>query len=261
MKVKLSTILVALLSFFLFTSFSVDYSTLPINSNDRVYFELPETHQGDEIVKHLAYTLRYREDCEQADWVAYMFTKKMTIKKFSRTNSFKVDPDVQTESAVPSDYTHSGYDKGHLAPCDDMCWSKVAESESFYMSNMSPQTHSFNAGVWKRLEGLIRKYAKTYDTIYVATGPILQNGLKTIGKNKVAVPEYFYKVVLVYKENDKRCIGFILPHKNSQKDLMAFAVPVDSVESRTGINFFALVPDNVQKQIESNVDTGEWIFK
>ena len=228
------------------------------NTTDTLHYELPEIHSHDQIVKHFAYTLRYNESHEQADWVAYRYTKSMTNKKFPRTNKFRVDPLVKTGSSTPSDYKNTSYDKGHLAPCDDMRWSKQAESESFFMSNMSPQTHAFNAGIWKRLEGMVRKYAIALDTIYVATGPILEKGLASIGSNKVSVPKYFYKVILVYREHSKGAIGFILPHAQSKKDLLSFAVPVDSVEKRTGINFFASLPDSIQNKLESTFQKDFW---
>jgi len=228
------------------------------NIQNTPQYELPEIHSRDQIIKHLAYTVRYNEEHEQADWDAYRFIKSMTTNKYVRTNKFRIDPSVKTGSSNPSDYINTGYDKGHLTPCDDMRWSKQAESESFFMSNMSPQIHSFNAGVWKRLEGWVGTCVDEYDTLYVVSGPILQPGLKTIGKNKVSVPNYFYKVVLVYTHTEKKCIGFILPHKKSQKDLMTFAVSVDSVEKRTGINFFATLPDSIQNKLESILYKDLW---
>lgn len=246
---------------FLLSSFTLSTYIQKHSSQKRFYFELPKIRTNDQIINHYAYNLGYRKDHHEAEWAAYMLTKKRTIKKFTRTDDFRIDPAVKSGSADPSDYAGSGYDQGHLVPCNDMRWSKKAESESFYMSNMTPQTHSFNAGIWKKLESWVHKYAQTYDTIYVATGPILQKGLKTIGANKVSVPKYFYKVFLVYKQNENKCIGFIVPHKKSPKDIMTFAVSVDSVEKRTGINFFALVPDSIQKRIETFVDISQWEIK
>lgn len=243
-------LVVTILPFFNYTQTHVAHNTLR--------YELPAIHTHDQIITHLAYTLQYSEEHEQAQWVAYRYTKSMTVKKYPRTNKFRPDLSVATGSSDPSDYKNSHYDKGHLVPCDDMRGSQQAESESFLMSNMSPQTHSFNAGIWKRLEGLMRKYAIAFDTIYIATGPILEKGLSTIGPNKVSIPKYFYKVVLVYREHCKGAIGFILPHKQSNKDLLFYAVPVDSVEKRTGINFFAMLPDSIQNKLEATFQKELW---
>ena len=111
---------------------------------------LPES-QG-ELVKHKYYTLSYNEDCEQANWVAYKLTSDMVLGHAVRKNNFKEDPDVETGSAKLIDYKGSGYDRGHLCPAAAMKISNQAMSESFYMSNMSPQVPGFNRGKWKSLE-------------------------------------------------------------------------------------------------------------
>jgi endonuclease G len=177
-----------------------------------------------------------------------------------RKNNFRADPDVPKGSASPKDYAKSGYDKGHLAPAGDFTYSEEAMSESFYMSNMSPQRPGFNRGVWKRLEELVREFAKENDSIYIATGPILKDGLPTIGKDSVAIPEYYYKVIVVYRkaEQDKG-IGFILPNKSSNEQLDNLAVTIDSVEHATRINFFEKIPEKIQDRIESECKVEEWI--
>jgi len=213
---------------------------------------------SSDVVFHKAYSLKYNEEHEQADWVRYTLTKEhLMMKQVARKNNFKVDTLVKTGSAAPADYKHSGYDRGHLAPAADMSWSKETMEESFYMSNMSPQLPSFNRGIWKRLEGKIRDWAKKYDTLYVVTGPVLRDSLKTIGKNKVSVPEYFYKALLVYTTNNKKAIGFILPNAKSSTAIDSFAVSVDSVESVTGIDFFSTLPDPIENILESNKELFE----
>ena len=151
---------------------------------------LPEINPNDIIVKHYAYTLNYNEEHEQAEWVAYILTKDRVYGTVKRTNNFRPDPKVKTGSATLADYKGSGYDRGHLAPAADMKWSATAMSESFYMSNMSPQRPGFNRGIWKRLEQLVRTWAVEYEEIHVVTGPVLKGSFKSIGPNQVSVPEY-----------------------------------------------------------------------
>ncbi|MFA5032461.1 MAG: DNA/RNA non-specific endonuclease [bacterium] len=136
---------------------------------------LPSHTLTDEIIHHTAYTLQYDEKYEQADWVAYKLTKEMVKKPaVKRTNKFRADPLVKTGSAKPSDYAKSGYDKGHLCPAGDMAYSAGSMSESFYMSNMSPQMAGFNRGIWKRLEDKARAWARDNDEIHIVTGPVLK---------------------------------------------------------------------------------------
>ena len=208
------------------------------------------TSQGD-IVKHTAYTLKYNEPYEQAEWVAYKLTATRVNAVVKRTNVFRPDPMVKTGSAEPSDYKNSGYDRGHLAPAGDMAWSVTAMSESFYMSNMSPQMPGFNRGIWKKLETKVRDWAVENEEIYIVTGPILESNLPTIGKNKVAVPNYFYKVILDYKEPEFKEIGFVLPNQSSNQPLESYTVTIDSVEVLTGLDFFPSIPDSLENVIES----------
>jgi endonuclease G len=134
-------------------------------------------------------------------------------------------------------------------------------AESFYYSNMSPQTPSFNRGVWKRLEELARTWAIENNSIYIVTGPVLTTGLNTIGTNKVSVPNYFYKVILDYSEPSIKGIGFIIPNTGSSEPLQKFAVSIDSVEKFTGIDFFPLLADEQEDLIEKTLCIKCWSWK
>ena len=111
----------------------------------------PKPIIGEQIVNHLGYSLSYNEKNEQASWVAYELTADQVRGTVKRKDSFRSDPLIKTGSASLSDYKGSGYDRGHLAPAADMKWSTTAMSESFFMSNMSPQLPGFNRGIWKKL--------------------------------------------------------------------------------------------------------------
>lgn len=230
-------------------------------SRDNVKLELPKTTTTDRIITHAGYSLVYNEKHEQAAWVAYDLTKSETNKVFKRVNRFAVDPLVATGTASDQDYEGSGYDRGHLAPAADMGYSATTMRESFYYSNMSPQKPSFNRGIWKKLEELVRSWAIENDTVYVVTGPVLVDWLQTIGPDKVSIPNYYYKVVLDYSEPDIKAIGFILPNDGSKMQLQYYAVPIDSVEKLTGIDFFPLLDDNLEEGIEKTLCITCWSWK
>ncbi len=232
-----------------------------INATIISKLEIPKTNSKEEIITHAGYSLLYNETHEQSNWIAYELTKEETNKFFKRTNKFIADPKVKTGTASNKDYEGSGYDRGHLAPASDMGWSSIAMAESFYYSNMSPQTPSFNRGIWKNLEGLVRTWAVENNNIYIATGPVLTNGLETIGANKVSVPKYYYKVILDYSEPSIKGIGFILPNIESKESLQYYAVPIDSVEKLTGIDFFPLLQDEQEDLIEKTLCIKCWSWK
>lgn len=225
------------------------------------YMEIPATGNEKLIVHHTAYSLLYSEEHEQAIWIAYELTSEETNKKFDRSDKFIVDPDIKTGSATTADYTGSGYDRGHLAPAADMSWSNETMQESFYYSNMSPQDPSFNRGIWKKLEELVRTWAVDNVSLYVVTGPILSDNLPTIGSNKVSIPKFYYKVLLDYSQPDFKAIGFIIPNQGSKADLSSFAVSIDKVEQLTGLNFYPNLPDQQENSLESSICISCWSWK
>lgn len=222
--------------------------------------EIPKTHLHEAIIQHTAYSFSYNEIYEQANWVAYLLTKEETQKSFERSNKFLPDPEVKTQTANDTDYKNSGYDRGHLAPAADMSWSEITMQESFYYSNMSPQVPSFNRGIWKKCEELVRSWANENDSLYIVTGPVLSEGLPTIGENKVAVPNYYYKVILDYTKPSIKGIGFVFPNAASNENLENFAVNIDSVEVITGIDFYPSLPDEQEELIEKIkcIDCWHW---
>jgi endonuclease G len=223
--------------------------------------EIPSYNKKIPIIFHLGYAFQYAEKHEQAYWVAYELTKKETEKVYNRTDKFIPDPYVKTGSATQQDYAGSGFDRGHLAPAADMGWSSKAMQESFYFSNMSPQAPSFNRGIWKRLEEQVRSWAIAYDQVYVVTGPVLKNGLRTIGPNQVSIPDYYYKVILDDTGKDKKAIGFIMANTKGGGSLASYAVSVDQVEKETGIDFFHKLPDQIEQKMEKDACLSCWEWK
>ena len=222
---------------------------------------LPSHTSNHQIIEHFAYTLEYNEEYEKAEWVIHLLTKDKVAGSFKRKNNFRPDPKVKTGSASLADYKGSGYDRGHLAPAADMDWSEDAMSESFFMSNMSPQKPRFNHGIWNSLESIVRTWAIENDEIYIVTGPVLSDNLSTIGANKVAIPEYYYKIILDYKEPEIKGIGFVVPNESSEKSLDNYAVTIDSIETLVGIDFFPDLEDNLEENIESTIELNKWSFK
>jgi endonuclease G, mitochondrial len=224
------------------------------------HLEMPKPKPKEMILNHTGYTLSYNTTYKQAEWVAYELTADETNAVVVRTDHFVPDPLLKSGSSSNKDYQKSGYDKGHLAPSADMCYSSQTMLESFYLSNMSPMLPGFNRGIWSRLEDQVRQWAVDEKAIYVVTGGVLTNGLSTIGRNKVTVPQYFYKVILDYTEPDIKAIGFIIPNKSSQELLQHYAVTIDSVEKVTNIDFFYQLPDDQEKVIESKIDINKWYW-
>lgn len=224
-------------------------------------FNYLPTSTTKQVVKHNHYTLSYNEKHEQAEWVAYSLSKNDIVYKDRKRPYFLYDPKVKTKSAHYKNYYPNGYDKGHLCPAGDRKFSKEAFDETFYTSNIVPQLHDFNAGIWNRLEQKTRYWAKRYNHLYVITGGILNDDLKKIGKDKVSVPNAFYKILLDYTKPEIKAIAFLIPHENSEKALYKFVVSIDEIEQKTGIDFFPNLPDDIEKKLEASSDYKDWIFR
>jgi endonuclease G len=219
---------------------------------------LPAHGAKDSIVPHAYYTLSYHEGHEQARWVAYKLVLDQLAGDLSTQGRFRPDPGIATGSLSTKDLEDSGFELGHLAPAEDFRWSRDAIAETYYLSNASLQVPSFNNGIWKRLEGKIREWVKVERELYVIAGPVLSGDLIQIGADRVSIPKYFFKVVLDYKLPDLKAIGFIIPNRGSDKPVMSFAVSVDSVESKCGIDFFPKLSDPIQNELESQLNIKPW---
>ena len=214
------------------------------------------TGPSDQVVHHRHYSLGYDEDWEQARWVAYRLTpEQLRGRRVRRTDDFRPDPQVATGSAERADYRRSGYSRGHLAPAGDMGFAPEAMSETFYYSNMSPQLAAHNGAVWRELEETSRDWIREKGPTYVVTGPIVGRRPERIGANGVAVPEAFYRVLLT---EGGEGVGFVIPHERQTARLESFAVAIDEVESRTGLDFFPELPEIATEGVEATVDPAAW---
>lgn len=215
----------------------------------------------DTILSYTGFDLGYNDRFEQAAWVAYVLTSREAMAgEFERTDDFRPDTSIGTGSADPSDYRGSGFDRGHLAPAGDMTWDIRAMSESFLMSNMSPQQPAFNRGIWRRLEQQVREWAVEKDSLYVITGPVLNDVDTLIGDNEVGVPDFYFKVLADLSPPDHSFIAFLLPNTGLTGDLLRFAITVDSLEAFTGYDFFASAPDQEMiRWLEARIDRDAWL--
>jgi endonuclease G len=226
--------------------------------NTNEYF-LP-TSTTNQIVHHQNYSLSYSEPHEQAEWVAYELKTSHLGSTNHKRPYFEIDKAVKTGAANWRNYKKSGYDRGHLCPAGDRRFTKEAHDETFLTSNISPQEHQFNAGVWNRLEQKVRYWAKKNDGVFVVTGGILKNGLKTIGSEDVAVPNQFYKIILDNTNGKIKVLAFLMDHKDSDLPLYKFVVSVDEVETLTGIDFFPELKDTIENKLEASSSYKSWSF-
>lgn len=260
---SLLTTLVIVIFYFIEKKLDANYysnfSKQVTHKTDSTFNYLP-TSTTHSIVKHAYYTLSYHEKHEQAEWVAYHLKKEHTAYNNFKRPYFEIDPLVKTQAADWRNYKKSGYDRGHLCPAADRKFNKKAFDETFLTSNISPQLHAFNAGIWNNLEKQVRYWVKKEKDLYIITGPIFKNTSKSIGYEQVTVPTHFFKIIFKKNNAKHKIIAFLLPHKPSKQPLKDFVVTVDQLESISGIDFFKELPDSIEHKIEASNSTNGWKF-
>lgn len=210
------------------------------------------------IKKRSSYTVSYNHETRQPNWVAWVLTADHCAGKVERMG-FEDDDDMPSPKGCKSDYYNSGFDKGHMCPAGDNKWSVKAMQDCFLMTNMCPQNHGLNAGVWNSIEQQCRSWAKKYGKLYIVCGPLFLNKQhRKLGTNKVVVPDAFFKVVLRVGKNPQ-ALGFICRNQSQKgKKKNEFLNSVDEVERITGYDFFSNLPDDIEKKVESKADLQEW---
>jgi len=185
------------------------------------------------------YALLHDNDARIAAWAGWTVAPDEALGCVPRDDGFVADAAIpKGQRAEPGDYAKSGYDKGHIVPNADLSWSKQTMYESFLMSNMSPQLPNLNRGAWKYLETNERTWAwarKHSITIYA--GNVYKLGTsKTIGENKVVVPDSLYKILIDNATGE--VMAFMFPHVQKQEiDLKARLTSVAAIEQAASVVF------------------------
>lgn len=225
-------------------------------SNEHVMFGYPGT---EHILERQAYVVSHDDNKKVPIWVSYHLTSEYLKGTATRSDNFKADPDIpKGKRAELEDYKGSGYDRGHIAPSADMLRSQSINDESFLLSNMCPQAGSFNRGIWKNLEDIIREWAEKRESIWIIAGPVFNEGYQTIGPNEVGVPQRFFKIVVSGEDCDFDAIAFVFPNEKEEDPLKNYIVSIDTIESETGLDFLNVLEDTLEEKIESTSAKELW---
>lgn len=220
-------------------------------------------------------------------WTCYTMHADNILEETDRNDDFKPDEDVAVSSQL-EDYKYTEFSRGHLCPSQDRQCSKEQNKQTFYLTNMQPQWQKHNGGLWGNLETLVHNYATkpsftktTCDTLYVVKAATISDKV-TIGDeevdgiypditcgadgtaiNKLLVPKYFYMAVLHYNKatNTYQGVAFWTLHQDDNDtttNLKTFAITIDELERRTGIDFFCNLPDEIENAVEATVDFEFW---
>jgi len=223
--------------------------------NGHVALGIPS--QADQYLCRDGYAAGYSYKAKQPFWVAYRLTEDSVAPSLKRTNNFQEDEQIPLQyRATLDDFRKSGYDRGHLVPNAAMDFSRVSMEQAFLLSNMSPQLPGFNRQGWKYTEEYVREWARARGELYVVTGPVFRNTQESIGDG-VLVPSHFFKVV--YDPKAREMIGFAVAHTKYLKDQVPQTLAsVDDIESFTGMDFFHVLEDRLEGELESAHPAALW---
>ena len=193
-----------------------------------------------------AYLVAHDDQRLAYDWVAWTLTAEHSLGCEARHNQFHVDQDLlANRRASPADYAGTGYDQGHGFPDQDGTWDKRVQFESFAMSNMAPQAPGLNRMGWEQIEAESRAWAvQGFGPLTIYDIPIWSASPKTIGKDGVAVPDAFAKVI--YSPVKHQAVAVLMPNAPvGKKDVDMYVVAVADVERQAGVS--VPLPDDVDK--------------
>ncbi len=214
-------------------------------------------------------------------WSCYIITKtnkaENTKRYKDKNNQYPNDPALTSAQRWGKDYFYgSGFDHGHICNSNDRLYSRNANYQTFYLTNMQPQYSIFNgshddhpyAGLWIKMENYLHGFKlNDTDTMYVCKGGTIdkEENILTRIQNKLIVPKYFFTAILVKKMiNGKpyyKSIGLWFPHLNEyhgDDKLSDYAMSIKDLEAKTGIDFFCNLPDNIEHDIESQKILSDW---
>ena len=200
--------------------------------------------ESEEILVHEGFTVSYNHKTLCPNWSAWTLTEEeANADAVGRTDFFTTDPLVKGPQAENSDYSRNEYnlDRGHMAPSADFKWSREANEQTFYLTNICPQNHALNEGLWLELEQRCRAWAKLYHTdVHIVCGPVFGKNTAQIGKNHVSVPSAFFKSIMFEAKGETYAIHFLMPNEalDAGKEIFEYAVSEKELQKMTGLETF-----------------------
>ena len=219
-------------------------------------------HPTNFLVTGEGSALSYNNSRGTVNWVAWETTRNDLGEPVERPD-FRPDPRLPATFSriVSTDYSGSGYDRGHLVPAADRYGSPKAFVETFLMTNISPQTGSLNQYPWQQFESYVRAQVRRGWDAYQIAGVHGEQGLM---KNRVVVPTNCWKVVVFLRasvqprEIDRRTriVAVDMPNIDGLENVswQRYRTNIRSIEVKTGYNFFAALPADLQETIETRTE-------
>lgn len=240
---------------------------IPALSNDDIFLTHTTNVNGKESITYSISQNQKRRHCR---WTAFTFNPGNREKNWSRNDwkqtEWKGDPFQKTPEfpetveMTKSQINGNGFARGHIVASEDRVYSKDANEQTFYYSNISPMHYDFNSGAWLDCEGVVRnswgRSSNFCDTLYVVKGATIREGeYRTVGTCPT-VPNHYFMAVLSLKANKYQAIGLLFEHVDGYSKTQVCSI--DHLENFTGIDFFCNIPDQVEDVVERIYIPAKW---
>jgi endonuclease G len=226
----------------------------------------------------VTYALEWDCDKKSQRWTCYQFHDGLPKdESVGRSSSWKDDPDIPSAYRTHDrDFKGTGFSRGHMCASDDRKSSEDQNKQTFYISNAHPQYQSHNGALWVTLEKAVNTWGNSSsfrDTLYVVKAGTIDEEAPYDGEDitlgyttssegtNLLVPGYFYMAVLCLKDEEYKAIAFWTKHEDksiTKANPKNYAISIDELEKRTGIDFFCNLPDDIEAQVEESYDLKDW---
>ena len=239
---------------------------IPALSKDELFIAHTTTVNGKE---NITYSLSHDPARKHCRWTAFTFDPSNRAISWKRDNwddtewggdPFQPCPDMpESYVMTKNEINRNGFVRGHIVASYDRVYSKEANEQTFYYSNISPMYSRFNTGAWNDYESLVQGWGRNSafcDTLYIVKGGTIREGeYRTVGSCPT-VPNHYFMALLCLKNNTYKAIGLLFKHQNGES--RTEVCTIDYLESFTGIDFFCNIPDAVEDKVEKSCTPAQW---
>jgi len=218
------------------------------------------------LIQRTVEALDYNATLREPNWASWDLTAA-DVGSSGRSASFFTDTNLPPAfyEVTPSDYTGSGFDRGHMCPSDDRTDNSTDNDLVFFMSNIIPQASNNNQGVWADFETYCRTLAQSGNELLITCGPSGFDGSRIPSSGAVAIPEYTWKIAVVVPlgigtaldriTTATRVIAIKIPNSNSVSAVWQdYVTSANQIQADTGFTFFTALPDNIASALRGKVD-------
>jgi endonuclease G, mitochondrial len=224
-----------------------------------------QTNPPVQVIVNHGYALGFCPDRGQPLWAAYQVAAAVRDLDFQRPEFFYDDPRLPEAWRIGTQgyarVAGKTYDRGHMVPnfAINTQFGRVAQFETFLMSNIVPQRHALNAGVWKQMEmNVATSYPARFGEVWVIVGPVFGSRAEKL-RNGTVVPEAFFKIVIDESDGRVRAQAFIFPQETpAGAEAGGYLVSIDEIEQRTGLDFLPELPDTAEDALEAKRAERVW---